>query len=188
MHDPRKVRHPQRSSRDPDGRGNRTDRLPAPARPPQARQCAGIILHARQAQGNPESQTVGATRSPRNQLRSAASSNASRCRQPSDPRRRRSSRAPSLPATRARLAAQAASAWFCRKLLRLSEEAVDLLRLGSQRGKLCDITQGLNGPLSTPTSAQSSRPWHSRPEFHASVQEETPRQAGPYLKGIRPRR
>lgn len=52
----------------------------------------------------------GLTRSPANQLSSAASIKANRCRQPDGLRRRRSSSAPSLPATRARRAAQPASA------------------------------------------------------------------------------
>lgn len=49
------------------------------------------------------------TRWPTNQLRSAASNNASRCRHLSGPRRSRSSKAPSRPVIRARPAAQAAS-------------------------------------------------------------------------------
>ena len=65
-------------------------------------------------------------RSPANQLRSAASIRARRCRQPSTPRRSRSSSAPNRPATRARRAAHPASA--CAHSVRTS------VSLGSGRG------------------------------------------------------
>ena len=114
---PRRARPLRRCFRGHGGQGTRTGPPPAqdrpsgaarpirPGRAPAVSSCTpdrrSDIQSARRS---------GPTRSPANQLRSAASISASRCRHPSGPRRSRSSSAPSRPDARARRAAWPASA------------------------------------------------------------------------------